>query len=303
MRIEQLYFFQEVAATRSITLAAKHLSITQQGLSDSISKLEAEFDVTLFVRSKQGVTLTNDGKKFLEVTYRLLNNYNDLLHISAQHDADSQILRIVTDPYMTEFHFNRLVGLYHQYFPGYQLNFSEEASSLPIIEKIHRNEADIGFTISNAPFYAEICENHANYYDNLVIRELHHQRLFAMVSKQSPLAQLPVVEMRSVLSYPLTFKNMHLYHSIKKSFPNLPLNVFLQTSNNQALLQAVQKHQAVGFICGFFKRSCQKLTDIVLVPIEGSDLRLLTVVSNRLQYLAHVKWFLMDLTQFFLEVA
>ena len=38
MRIEQLYFFQEVAATRSITLAAKHLSITQQGLSDSISK-------------------------------------------------------------------------------------------------------------------------------------------------------------------------------------------------------------------------------------------------------------------------
>lgn len=303
MRIEQLYFFQEVAATRSITLAAKHLSITQQGLSDSISKLEAEFNVTLFIRSKQGVTLTNEGKKFLEITYRLLDNYNDLLHISAQNNADNQTLRIVTDPYMTEFHFNKLVGLYQKYFPGYQLNFLEEESSLPVIEKIHRNEADIGFTICTAPFYAEIMENHLNYYDNLVIRQLHYQRLYAMVSSQSPLARLPVVDMRSLLSYPLAFKNMHLYHSLKKSFPNLPLNVFLQTSNSQALLQAVQKHQAVGFMCGFFKRSCQKIPDIALVPIEGSDLRLLAVISNRLQYLSHVKWFLIDIAQFFLEVA
>lgn len=66
MRIEQLYYFQEIAQTRSISLAAKNLYLSQQSLSAALAALEQEFHLQLFVRSRKGVTLTEKGEAFLQ---------------------------------------------------------------------------------------------------------------------------------------------------------------------------------------------------------------------------------------------
>lgn len=56
------HIFYTVANTRNISSAAKQLYISQPAISKAISKLEQNLDVTLFIRSSRGVTLTMEGE-------------------------------------------------------------------------------------------------------------------------------------------------------------------------------------------------------------------------------------------------
>ncbi len=60
--------FNTVAKTGNISHAAKELFISQPAISKSISQLEKSLNVSLFVRSSRGVTLTPEGKLLYEHT-------------------------------------------------------------------------------------------------------------------------------------------------------------------------------------------------------------------------------------------
>ena len=61
MRIQQLKYILKVAEVGSITEAAKILFISQPSLSNSIKETEKEAGITIFHRSRTGITLTKDG--------------------------------------------------------------------------------------------------------------------------------------------------------------------------------------------------------------------------------------------------
>ena len=61
MDVKQLRYFQEVSRTGSFTSAAKKLYISAPGLVKSIDRLEEELGVSLFVRTRTGVSLTQAG--------------------------------------------------------------------------------------------------------------------------------------------------------------------------------------------------------------------------------------------------
>ncbi len=65
MNFKQLDQFIKVAKIRSFTKAAEALYISQPALSRTISNLERELGFPLFVRSPQGLTLTEAGSAFL----------------------------------------------------------------------------------------------------------------------------------------------------------------------------------------------------------------------------------------------
>ena len=61
MHTKQLEYFVEAAQRGSINQTAQKLFISQQALSASISSLEKELGYPLFVRTKQGIILTEQG--------------------------------------------------------------------------------------------------------------------------------------------------------------------------------------------------------------------------------------------------
>ena len=66
MTLNYCYVFYLVALHRNITQAAKHMNISQPSVSRAIALLEEELGKTLFIRSKNGVALTEDGEIFFE---------------------------------------------------------------------------------------------------------------------------------------------------------------------------------------------------------------------------------------------
>ena len=73
MEIRQLEYFREIATTGSINEAARRLNMSQPPLSYQMKQLEAELNVTLFERTRTGVTLTEAGKLLYERAENLLN--------------------------------------------------------------------------------------------------------------------------------------------------------------------------------------------------------------------------------------
>lgn len=72
MNFQNLEYFITVAKERNITRAAESLGITQQALSNQISRLEQELGCSLFDR-KNGFELTPSGRCFYDASVKILD--------------------------------------------------------------------------------------------------------------------------------------------------------------------------------------------------------------------------------------
>lgn len=78
MDFKNLQAFYELTKLKSFKLVAEHLNSPQSSVSRRIQILEKEYGVTLFRRSTTGVTLTQDGEKFLKITENIIRSIYDL---------------------------------------------------------------------------------------------------------------------------------------------------------------------------------------------------------------------------------
>lgn len=80
MRITDLEYFIELERCGSISKAAREGFISQQGLSRVIDAMEKELGIQLFIRSRNGIRLTEKGKAFAEHAKHAVKSYHRGLH-------------------------------------------------------------------------------------------------------------------------------------------------------------------------------------------------------------------------------
>jgi len=108
-----LQAFLQTATDLNVTHAAKELGLTQSALSQRISQLEEDLEVTLFIREPRGLKLTESGEKLLrfaslhqqmeeELLLELKGSRQEIAG-SIRIAAYSSILRSVVIPALTEF--------------------------------------------------------------------------------------------------------------------------------------------------------------------------------------------------------
>ena len=74
MTLQQLKYADAVAATGSISEAARRLFVTQPTLTESLRGLEEELRVAIFIRTARGVTVTREGEEFLASARQILDD-------------------------------------------------------------------------------------------------------------------------------------------------------------------------------------------------------------------------------------
>lgn len=83
MSYAQLKAFHAVARHGGFSKAARELSLTQPAVSDHVRKLEDEHGVQLFIRSRNGVSMTETGRKLFTITER-------------QFEAEAEAMELLT---------------------------------------------------------------------------------------------------------------------------------------------------------------------------------------------------------------
>lgn len=97
----QIDCFLAAARTGSIASAAKELFLSVQVVSQHILNLEKELSAKLFLRTREGVTLTAEGEEFLSFSARWVGLYNGTMRaIKEQYDNLSRKFRIGMTEYI-----------------------------------------------------------------------------------------------------------------------------------------------------------------------------------------------------------
>lgn len=127
----------------SFTAAAGRVGVTQSAITKSIAELERQIGYLIFNRTARGVTLTEDGRIFVERMSRLLDDANELLRgKSVSHDPYAGILRIGVCPASLEWILVEPIALLLSRHPNIRLDISG-ASFERMVQQLRTGGIDV----------------------------------------------------------------------------------------------------------------------------------------------------------------
>lgn len=142
--------FYYVAKYRSLTVAAKHLSISQPAVSQSVKQLENALGAKLFVRTSKGVRMTAEGELLaryvskgyeqIELGEKKMGQMLELELGELRIGASDMTLRFYLLPYLEQF---------HEKYPGIKVIVSN-APTPEILNFLQAGKIDFG--VVSTPF-------------------------------------------------------------------------------------------------------------------------------------------------------
>ncbi|PLS15842.1 LysR family transcriptional regulator [Bacillus sp. M6-12] len=147
MDIKHLQYFIEVSNFNSFSRAADHLFITQPTISKMIKNLETELGVALFDRSRKQLTLTDAGRIILEQAKLIDKAFNNLeIELDNLTGLKKGHIRIGLPPIFNAHYFLKIVGRFHERYPGITFQLVEDGSK-KIEEDVANNLLDVGVIV------------------------------------------------------------------------------------------------------------------------------------------------------------
>ncbi|WP_400246872.1 LysR substrate-binding domain-containing protein [Niallia sp. JL1B1071] len=238
MNIEQLKYIVEISNAGSLKMAAKKLNITLPALSQSVTKLERELDVEIFHRSRKGTYSTAEGKVLIQKANDVLRKLQDFFDEAENftHTLKGE-LKIATFPGPLDLLADQIT-LYKKDIPFIKASI-EEDNSQHIIEKVKKEEVDIGFIIYNE----EDIQNNKNIH----FHKLYDGCMVVAVNKKSPLANNSYISGKMLENQPIILYNDH---SILEFVQNLDIvennmEVLFTTNNVETIRYALERNTAI----------------------------------------------------------
>lgn len=143
---DKFYYFYWISKTGSIQSASRKLSISAPSLSVKIKNLEANFGVSLFFRTKNGMSLTEAGQKLYKFCDRFYASLDHLSHdILDQGENRKFHIKIGTFQSIAIYFFPLLLKEFQNY-KHISLSLKTDRSFL-IQEALIKDEIDLAITV------------------------------------------------------------------------------------------------------------------------------------------------------------
>lgn len=255
MRYVQLRAFHHVAVCGGFSRAAEALSLTQPAISDQVRKLEEDYDVVLFNRSKKQVSLTDAGRHLLDVTHRLFEAERQAFELLSESSAlRTGSLRIIAD---SAHHLLHMLGAFRDKFPAIKVSI-RSGNTEDVTAQLYNYEADIGVA-GGTPAGRD--------FETV---KLGSTPLIAFVSDRHPLAVRRSVTLADLAGQTLVLRERgsKTRHSIEAAAAErgLTLQAAIEAEGREAVREIVATGAGVGVVS-----AAEFGHDDRLVPIEVSD--------------------------------
>lgn len=137
--------FYIVAKSGSISAAAKALFISQPAITFQIKKLENQLGISLFTRTKHGVTLTDEGKVLFDYVKNgiesITNGENTLSNLK---NLDSGIIRIGASTTVCRHVLMPYLEIFHELYPKIDIQIVNNLTT-DLIKELRNGNLDILF--------------------------------------------------------------------------------------------------------------------------------------------------------------
>lgn len=145
MDIKKFKLFADVAETGNFTKSGERQGYTQSGVSHILKSLEDEVGFPLFIRSKQGVSLTKNALQLLPMVRSLLAMYKTLeQNINEINGIETGSLTIATYQSISINWLPSIIHCFQSTYPGISIRLMEGGTD-DIVSWIENGIADFGF--------------------------------------------------------------------------------------------------------------------------------------------------------------
>ncbi len=190
MELRHLRYFVSVAEALSFTKAAAKLHTAQPSLTRQIKDLEEELGVRLLNRTKQQVTLTDEGRSFLADAKRVLALATET--VESVRRLSSGETRALNVGYVSNLFYDllpRTIASFHQSFPTVSVNLFD-LSCGEQFRALEVGKLDLGFVGLHEPIALR----------GLEFRTIASYKTVAALSGDNPLAGKVRVELKALAS-------------------------------------------------------------------------------------------------------
>ena len=198
MTLVQLKYAITVAGQNSLNDAAKVLFISQPSLSSAIRSLENEVGFDIFIRSKNGITLTTKGAEFIGYAKSVMEQYELLDAKYISHTEVKKTFSVSMQHYT--FAVNAFVELVKQYgMDEYEFEV-HETKTHEVIENVKNRKSEIGILYLN-DFNRNVLNKLFAEYE-LQFQPLLECGVYVYMWKGHPLAERDEIALEELDEYP-----------------------------------------------------------------------------------------------------
>lgn len=272
MNQRQLKYFLEVYRTSSITLAAKELFISPQGLSKTIFSLEEELGVQLFLHKHNQIQPTPDAARLAIHAQHIINEYDVI-----ENKLYTKNTTIKALPVYCSYDVPQLIpaSFFHEFnlaYPQIRLNLKEFPDD-HILKRIENSTVELA--IIPGPFKPQ----------TVSYTHLCSEPFCLVVNKEHPLAKYQAVPFSKIAGENVVIKDSLSYTNLHQQFSFIDSdqspNVILETSDIHLIHQMAEQNYAIGISLMYLARKIRS-DQVKVLPFEEDLLvKKLYLISNK----------------------
>lgn len=243
-KLDYYRIFYETARFSSFSTAAQRLYISQSAISQCIHLLERDLGVQLFVRTRKGVSLTNEGKiLFLKVENAINSIEQGESQLEKLRHLESGELKIAAGDTITTHFLLKHLENFHASYPDIRIEMANSYSS-HMLAHVKDGRADLAFV--NMPLED----------DELVIEPcLEINDIFVCgpdFEQEAPYSWEEIAELPLILIE----KNASSRHFLEKNFKehNIFLNPQIEVAVHDLLIRFASIHLGISCVIEQFSK-------------------------------------------------
>ncbi|MGI6211739.1 MAG: LysR family transcriptional regulator [Anaerovoracaceae bacterium] len=302
MTIQHLKYVMMVSECGSVTEAAKRLYISQPSLSEAIRNIEKEAGITIFNRSRSGITPTKEGEEFLRYAEQVIQQMNLLEEKYGSRRKRKKRFCVSTHHYA--FSADAFVDTVEK-FSGDNYEFIlNETETYQIMQDVRSHFSELGIMfLSNAN--EKVIRSHLKKME-LEFHELYVAEPHIFIGKNHPLAGSSDISIHDLAEYPrMTYlQTRHTSGDFDEEvFSKEPASKEIIVSDRMARDELLVSMNAYEICSGIFSRYLTR-GDIISVPLREEECMRIGYITNSGQKLSKMgEQYVEDLKEILLHSA
>jgi DNA-binding transcriptional LysR family regulator len=277
--LQQLRILKAVATEKNFTKAAELLYLSQPSLSKQIKTLEKNLDVLLINRENNKISLTENGKIFLQYSERILalceESCRALIDLK---NGERGHLTVGASQTIGTYLMPRVLALFAQNYP--QIDLKVQVNSTRLIAKnVINREVDIAVVGGEIPDELK---------KSLTVEPFVEDEFSLIVPKSHPFATKKIITKEDL--YHLNFITLNSNSTIRKFIDNIliqnqietkQLKIIMQLNSIEGIKTAVSLGLGAAFVSSAAIEKEIKLKTIEILKIENIRItRMLSIITN-----------------------
>jgi DNA-binding transcriptional LysR family regulator len=277
--LQQLRILKAVATEKNFTKAAEVLYLSQPSLSKQIKTLEKNLDIILINRESNRISLTENGKVFLQYSERILalceESCRALIDLK---NGDRGSLTVGASQTVGTYLMPRILALFAQNYP--QIDLKVQVNSTPIIvDNLLKRKIDIALVGGEIPNKLK---------KNLTIQNFVEDEISLIISTSHPFAKKKKINKEDL--YYFNFITLNSNSTIRKFIENIliqnqietnQLKIVMQLNSIEGIKTAVSLGLGAAFVSSSAIEKELELKAVEVLKIENIKItRTLSIISN-----------------------